>query len=110
MWDYILKYKNGSEYEVRFTVVMIMDYYLIDEFIDRALDVLSTINREEYYIKMAVAWALATALAKFEDKTLPIFESKTLDTWVHNKAIQKARESYRVPKEKKDYLNSLKIK
>ena len=110
MWDYIIKYKNGSEYEVRFTVVMIMDYYLNDEYIDRALDVLSTINREEYYIKMAVAWALATALAKFEDKTLPIFENKSLDTWVHNKAIQKARESYRVPKEKKDYLNSLKIK
>lgn len=110
MWNFITKYSNGSEYEVRFMVVMIMDYFLNDEYIDKSLELLCKINREEYYIKMAVAWALATALAKYENKVMPIIESKALDTWVHNKAIQKARESYRITKDKKEYLNTLKIK
>ena len=51
------------------------------------------------------------ALANLEyEKTLPLMKSCVLPKWVHNKAIQKARESYRITKEQKEYLNTLKIK
>ena len=59
---------------------------------------------------MAIAWLLSFCLIKEYEKTLPLMKSCVLPKWVHNKAIQKARESYRITKEQKDYLNSLKIR
>lgn len=110
VWDFLMQYKNGSEYEVRFLVVMLMDYYLVDEYIDRVNAILLSIDREEYYINMAVAWALSVAFVKYEDKVMETFEKKILPIWVHNKAIQKTCESFRVSKETKAYIRTLKIK
>ena len=59
---------------------------------------------------MMIAWYFATALAKQYDAALPYIEQKKLETWTHNKTIQKAVESYRVTPEQKDYLRSLKVK
>ncbi len=89
---------------------MLMNYYLVDEYIDRVNNILLSIDREEYYINMAVAWALSVAFVKYENAVMEIFENKTLSVWVHNKAIQKTCESFRVSKETKSYLRTLKIK
>lgn len=109
VWDFLMQYKNGSEYDVRFMVVMLMDYYMTDEYIDRVIDILKSIKRDEYYINMAVTWAFSVAFIKYPEKIMPIFESRALSPWVHNKSIQKTRESYRVSSETKDYLNTLKV-
>ncbi len=63
----------------------------------------------DYYLKMMVAWFFATALAKQYDAALPFIERKKLELWTHNKAIQKATESFRVSDEHKEYLRTLKI-
>ena len=55
-----------------------------------------------------LAWYFATALAKQKEATLLIIQSKKLDTFVQNKTIQKARESYRISQEIKDFLQTLK--
>ena len=110
VWDFLMQYIDGTEYEVRFLVVMLMNYYLVDEYIDRVNNILLSIDREEYYINMAVAWALSVAFVKYENAVMEIFENKTLPVWVHNKAIQKTCESFRVSKETKSYLRTLKIK
>lgn len=110
VWDFLMHYIGGTEYEVRFLVVMLMDYFLVDEYIDRVNDILLSIEREEYYINMAVAWALSAELVKYEDRVISILENKILPVWVHNKAIQKSCESCRVSKETKIYLRTLKIK
>ena len=68
------------------------------------------VKSEEYYINMMRAWYFATALAKQYDAILPYIEEKRLDTWSHNKAIQKSIESNRITDEQKKYLKSLKIK
>ena len=65
---------------------------------------------EEYYVKMMIAWYFATALAKQYEAVLPYLEGKRLDTWTHNKAIQKSVESYRITPEQKEYLKTLKIR
>ena len=65
---------------------------------------------EEYYINMMIAWYFATALAKQKAAVLPYFENKSLPKWVHNKAISKAVESYRIDGETKAYLKTLRIK
>ena len=74
------------------------------------LEIIASLHREEYYINMAAAWYYSVALVKQYETTLPLFTEKRLDKWLHNKSLQKAIESYRIDKEKKDYLRSLKVK
>lgn len=110
MLEFISPYINKSQFETRFAVVMLMSYYLCDNYIDTALKLISTVKFGEYYSDMAVAWALATAMVNYPEKVLQILENNTLSVWVHNKTIQKCRESYRISDEMKEHLNTLKRK
>ena len=108
---YIKKWiKSKHVYTARFGIRMLMNEYLDKDFKEEYLDIVASKKGEDYYLKMMVAWYFATALAKQYDATIPYIENKKLDTWVHNKAIQKAIESYRVTDEHKEYLRELKIK
>lgn len=110
-FDYLTEYlESDKEYDLRFAIVAMMTYYLTDEYIDRVLALSSNVKSDKYYVKMAVAWLMATALCKFPDKALDVIKSNVLDVWTHNKALQKARESFRIDKSQKDYLNTLKRK
>ena len=102
--------ESENVYTVRFGIEMFMVYFLDDEYSLEYSGLITQIRSDEYYIKMMVAWYFATALAKKYDSTLPFIENKALDDWTHNKAIQKAIESYRITKEQKEYLKTLKIK
>ena len=95
-------------YTVRFGIGMLMQYFLDDLFDPKYPERVSRIRSEEY--NMMIAWYFATALAKQYDAVLPFLEEKKLSTWVHNKTIQKAVESYRITDEQKIYLRSLRIK
>ena len=98
-------------YTVRFAICCLMVYFLDDQYFDvKHLKMVGSIKSDEYYINMMCAWYFATALAKQYDETLKFIESKTLSPWVQNKSIQKAKESFRISKEQKEYLNTLKIK
>ncbi len=97
-------------YTVRFGIEMLMNEYLDEHFEESYLTEVSQIRSEEYYVNMMIAWYFATALAKQYDAALPYLENKALSPWVHNKTIQKAVESYRITKEQKDYLKTLRIK
>ena len=95
------------EYTVRFGLKMLMDHFLDEDFEPEVLEQAAAIRREEYYIRMMQAWFFATALAKQPDAALPYLEQNRLELWVHNKTIQKAVESFRVPTERKAYLKTL---
>lgn len=100
---------RDGQYEVRMYIIYLFDC-LTDERIDNVLDTLKEVKYGAYYVDMAAAWLLAECLVKFYDKTLPLFTNATFPKFVHNKALQKARESYRISPEVKAYLNTLKIK
>lgn len=102
--------KSSHTYTIRFGIGMLMRYFLDKDFNSSYLELVYSIKSEEYYVNMVKAWFFATALTKQYDATLPVFQNKKLDTWTHNKAIQKAIESFRVPAEHKQYLKTLKIK
>ncbi|MBQ2763996.1 MAG: DNA alkylation repair protein [Firmicutes bacterium] len=111
LYPHILKWLGSNHtYTIRFGIEMLMKFYLDDHFDKKHLDLVSAIRSEEYYVNMMIAWYVATALAKQYDATLPYLEHQTMATWTHNKAIQKAKESYRITTEQKAYLNTLKIK
>ena len=102
--------KSDKTYTVRFAIGMLMSHFLDCDFDESYLRKVAAVKSDEYYINMMIAWYFATALAKQYDKTLPYIENKALDKWTHNKAIQKAVESYRITDEQKAYLKTLKIK
>lgn len=102
--------KSDHTYTVRYAIGLLMRYYLDAQFEEKYLEWVAGISSEEYYINMMRAWYFATALAKQYEASLPWLTDKRLDIWTHNKTIQKAVESYRITKEQKDYLKSLKIK
>jgi 3-methyladenine DNA glycosylase AlkD len=101
---------SKQTYTVRYGVGMLLSYYLDEEFKPEYLEQVASVRSDEYYINMMIAWYFATALAKQYEVTLPYIENQRLELWTHNKAIQKAIESFRVGDEQKKYLRTLRIK
>lgn len=97
-------------YTVRFAMEMLMVYYLGDHFDARYPAWIKSAITEEYTVKMMAAWYFATALALRYEELLPYLTERQLDVWTHNKTIQKACESYRVPEAHKEYLRTLRTK
>ena len=100
---------SDHTYTVRFAIGMLMQHYLDDAFDPSYPELIASVQSEEYYVRMMIAWYFATALAKQYDAVLPFLEERRLDPWTHNRTIQKAVESYRITPEQKTYLRSLKI-
>lgn len=101
---------SGETYTIRFAIGMLMEHFLEEDFDPAYLELVAYVRTEEYYVNMMIAWYFATALAKQYEAVLPFIENQRLDTWTHNKAIQKSVESYRITAEQKEYLKSLKVK
>lgn len=109
MWQFLEKYlKSENEFELRFAIVMLLDYYITDEYIDKVLKILNNIKHEGYYVKMAVAWAVQVAFVKYPEKTMKLLENNNIDKWTYNKALQKIIESYRVNDEMKKIIRNMK--
>ena len=102
--------KSDELYRVRYAVKCLMNYFLNEHFIEEHLIKVREVKLEDYYVRMMIAWYLATGLAKNYDSFIKVIEERWFDTFTHNKAIQKAIESYRVSDEHKEYLKTLKIK
>lgn len=102
--------KSDRTYTVRFAIKNLMDFYLDNNFDISQFDMIIKASNasDEYYIKMVCAWYFATALFKQYDASIKVIEERRLDDWTHRKTIQKARESFRITDEQKDYLKTLK--
>jgi len=101
---------GAAEYDLRYGVVMLLNHFVQrGDYVDRVLSICNEINHPAYYVKMAVAWALSYGFIFFPEKTIALFQSPDnhLDDFTYNKSIQKACESFRVPKETKNFLRSL---
>ena len=102
--------KSDEIYRVRYAVKCLMNYYLGEDFEEEHIQKVSEVKLDDYYVKMMIAWYLATGLAKNYDSFIKAVEEHRFDAATHNKAIQKAVESYRVSEEHKAYLKTLKVK
>ena len=100
---------SDQVYTCRFGIEMLMSHYLDQDYKPEYLEIVAAVRSEEYYVNMMIAWFFATALAKQWDTVIPYIEEKRLEPWVHNKTIQKARESYRITPEQKEYLKGLRV-
>ena len=106
--DFLQKYMfSDSEFERRFATVILMDYYLDDEYAEFAIDYFKNTDSDLYYVNMAAAWALSTAFVKYPKKVMPLIENGVLHGDIHNMTISKIRDSLRVDRETKEYLKTL---
>lgn len=112
MWNLINEYLNSkNEFEARFVIVMILDYYIDSSYLQKNFEIFNRIKLDRYYVKMAVAWAISICLIKFYDETINYLQNNSnLDNWTYNKAIQKAIESYRITDAQKIKLKNMKRK
>ena len=109
VWEFIQPYfKSDEEFEIRFAYVMLINYYLIDEYIDRVLNLVDEFKDDRYYAKMAVAWLVSICYIKYPDKTERYLKKSKLDAWTYNKSIQKICESLKVDKLTKEKLKLMK--
>ena len=108
---YIKKWISDERtYLKRTAILFLMSFYLEEHFDFNYAQMVASVKSEEYYVKMMQAWYFATALAKQWNAIIPLLTERKLPTWVHNKTIQKAIESFRITTEQKTFLRTLKIK
>ena len=105
LWNYLMEYRESeSEFEVRVVAVTLMAQYLVPEYIDRVLEVLGSLPIRGYYTSMGVAWAFATAWAKFPEKTKAYLKAHPIDSETYRRTLQKCLESYRVSDGDKEWI------
>lgn len=109
VWNFILSYQNSKkEFELRFMIIMMMDYFLKDEYLEKIFSILDSIQVEYYYTNMAIAWLLSVAFVKKKEETLRYLHSNQLSDFTYHKTLQKIIESNRVSKDDKGMIRKLK--
>ncbi len=108
-FQYIEKYlASENPWAVRVGLILMLSNYLTEEYMDEVIARTDAIHSDHYYVRMGQAWLLATAWAKDRERMLDYISHHHLDDWTFRKFVQKCRESYRVSKEDKEFLRSLK--
>lgn len=105
LWNEIDKFlKSKNPWHQRIGIIILLDYYLEDEYIDKVLEKIDKINSDFYYVQMASAWTIATAFAKYREKTLKYMQTAKINDDIMNMTIKKIRESNRVKKQDKELV------
>ncbi len=100
--------KSKNTYDMRFALVCLLSYFVETEYLPRLFDIFDSVNHDDYYVKMAVAWAVSVCFAKYPDETMEYLKNCNLSDDVFNKGLQKIRESNRVDPLIKNKLKSMK--
>ena len=109
VWDFILGYVNSDKpYDIRFAVVMMLDYFIDEEHIQEVLSYFDGIKNDDYYVKMAVAWAVSMCYVNFTEMTMQFLKSSCLDDFTYNKSLQKICESLKPSAEEKAEIKAMK--
>lgn len=111
VWDFIQPYfKSKRAYDIRFAVVMLLNYYVDEHYIEQTLQLLDQVSHEDYYVKMAVAWAVSICYIKIPEATMPYLQNNQLDLFTYNKALQKITESLRIDTDTKKMIRAMRRK
>ena len=109
VWQFLKPYLHSShEFEVRFAIVMMLNYYLDQDYLEEVLKELDQINHQGYYVQMAIAWAISICFIQNQDLTLGFLNQNNLDDFTYNKALQKIIESLKVDSQTKEIIRDMK--
>lgn len=108
-YQYILKLLKQDTFKIRLGYVLLLDYYINDEYVDKIIDLILNDKNTEYYIVMSKAWLLSYIYLKYPKIIKDILKNKKLDKTLNNLTISKICDSYRVNIEDKQILKGYKI-
>jgi 3-methyladenine DNA glycosylase AlkD len=89
---------------------MLLFHFVDRKYAKHAFVAFNRIKHDDYYVKMAVAWAVSIYYRDLPEISLPYLKNNKLDDWTHNKAIQKITESLAVDDETKNAIREMKRK
>lgn len=95
---------NNETYHIRVGLIILLCFYVEENYVDLIIKYLDNIKSDEYYVNMAEAWLICEIFIKYEKIGLKYLEHNHLNKFTVNKAISKIRDSYRVSKDMKDYI------
>lgn len=108
-FEYLSKYKNSKEeFTLRFMLVMFLNYYIDKKYLFKIFKIIDKIKKDDYYVKMAIAWFLSMSYVKYKKETLEYLSNNSLDDWIYNKTLQKIIESKQINDEEKNFLKLMK--
>ncbi len=111
IYDWLVSWLGSeAEYEVRFGVVMLMQYYLTETYLEDIMHLFSEIQHKGYYVSMAVAWAISVLIVRFPERGVAWLRTRPVDDITLHRAIQKCIDSYRISPELKNELRALRKK
>ena len=109
VWKFLQHYlASKKEYEIRFGCVMLLTYFVEEEYLDLIFEAVEKIQTEDYYAKMAIAWLISICFIKQPEKTMAFLHRTKIQPWIYNKSIQKITESYRITTDTKQILKTMK--
>ena len=109
VWKFIQPYlKSKKEYNNRFALVIMLEYFIEEDYLAKIFEILNTFNSKKYYAQMAVAWLVSMCFVEFPKETTEFLKTTKLDDWTYNKSIQKIIESLKVDKSTKQKLKLMK--
>ncbi len=103
-------YQTDKEYFVRYVLVTLLAEYMDEEYLPTVKAYIRKTDTSRYYVRTAVAWLTAELLVQRYEEGVALLKERALSPKTQDKAIQKAIESYRITKDQKEFLRSLKIK
>ncbi len=109
VWDFLQKYLNSNkEYEIRFVLVMLLNYYIEEKYLNKIFKIIEGFQYQDYYAHMGAAWLVSICYIKYPEITTKYLLNSNLDTKTYNKSIQKIIESNKIDKTIKEKLKHLK--
>ena len=109
VWDFLHKYINSNkEYEIRFVLVMLLNYYIEEKYLDEIFKIIENYQYNDYYAHMGAAWLISICYIKYPEETTKYLLNSNIDTKTYNKSIQKIIESNKIDKKTKNKLKTFK--
>ena len=99
---------SNKEYHIRIGLTIILFQYVNENNLEEIFNILDNLKLDTYYVNMAAAWLLCDLFIKHRDETLEYIKHTKVNNFIFNKFISKCSDSYRVSKEDKKYLKTLK--
>ena len=109
LWAFLLKNyaKSTAEFELRFVLVMALNHFLEEKYLEDVLRLVENISSPAYYVVMAQAWLLSMLYVKFPQSVLDFLTSHKVSTIVYAKTLQKILESRQISQIQREEIKNL---
>jgi Predicted DNA alkylation repair enzyme len=109
VWEWLEQFLlSDREFTVRFALVLLLNYYIDDVYLERLFFIFDHVRHDGYYVRMAAAWALSMCYIRYPEETMRYLGESRLDSFTYNKALQKIMESRCITAQQRETIRGMK--